>query len=135
MKCPHCGLFNPPEALRCDCGYDFEAGVVLESYLRERKGGVGRLDGVAPHVLKLSPALALVTSAFAYLAAGALDSGGATGTGGLGGVAVLLALASVSVVLVVVGLIFLLIKNKRGVAPLLLSAGVGGCVGLWLRIA
>jgi hypothetical protein len=23
MKCPDCGLFNPPEALRCDCGYDF----------------------------------------------------------------------------------------------------------------
>jgi hypothetical protein len=24
-KCPHCGLFNPESAQRCDCGYDFEA--------------------------------------------------------------------------------------------------------------
>jgi len=23
MKCPNCGLTNPDEALRCDCGYDF----------------------------------------------------------------------------------------------------------------
>jgi len=23
MKCPQCGLFNPDEAQRCDCGYDF----------------------------------------------------------------------------------------------------------------
>ena len=22
-ECPICGLFNPPEAMRCDCGYDF----------------------------------------------------------------------------------------------------------------
>jgi len=25
MDCPTCGLTNPPEALRCDCGYDFSA--------------------------------------------------------------------------------------------------------------
>ena len=25
MDCPSCGLANPPEALKCDCGYDFEA--------------------------------------------------------------------------------------------------------------
>ena len=23
MTCPDCGLFNPPEAIRCDCGHDF----------------------------------------------------------------------------------------------------------------
>jgi hypothetical protein len=26
MDCPSCGLTNPPEAPRCDCGYDFSAG-------------------------------------------------------------------------------------------------------------
>ena len=26
MQCPHCRLYNPPTALRCDCGYDFESG-------------------------------------------------------------------------------------------------------------
>jgi hypothetical protein len=25
MNCPTCGLANPPEALLCDCGYDFSA--------------------------------------------------------------------------------------------------------------
>ena len=26
MDCPSCGLTNPPESLKCDCGYDFSAG-------------------------------------------------------------------------------------------------------------
>ena len=26
MRCPSCGLFNPPSALKCDCGYDFTSG-------------------------------------------------------------------------------------------------------------
>ena len=26
MQCPSCGLFNPPSALQCDCGYDFASG-------------------------------------------------------------------------------------------------------------
>jgi hypothetical protein len=30
MKCPQCGSENPPEATRCDCGYDFRSGT-LES--------------------------------------------------------------------------------------------------------
>jgi len=23
MKCPSCSLTNPPDAIRCDCGFDF----------------------------------------------------------------------------------------------------------------
>ncbi len=26
MKCPECNLTNPPETIRCDCGYNFKAG-------------------------------------------------------------------------------------------------------------
>ncbi len=26
VDCPSCGLANPPEAAKCDCGYDFSAG-------------------------------------------------------------------------------------------------------------
>jgi len=32
MNCPRCKLINPDWALRCDCGYDFELGVVGASY-------------------------------------------------------------------------------------------------------
>jgi hypothetical protein len=37
MKCPNCGLINPPSALRCDCGYDFPSGLIKESYLSETR--------------------------------------------------------------------------------------------------
>ena len=30
MDCPTCGLANPPEAVRCDCGYDFGAGKLTD---------------------------------------------------------------------------------------------------------
>lgn len=33
MQCPNCRLENPPIALRCDCGYDFESRQVKDSYL------------------------------------------------------------------------------------------------------
>jgi hypothetical protein len=31
--CPSCGITNAPTAQRCDCGYDFLAGHVRDSYL------------------------------------------------------------------------------------------------------
>ncbi len=34
--CPVCRLANPPEAQRCDCGYDFQAGVMQDSYLTDK---------------------------------------------------------------------------------------------------
>jgi len=33
MKCPNCGLENPPEASKCDCGYDFVTGTIKEPLL------------------------------------------------------------------------------------------------------
>jgi hypothetical protein len=33
MKCPKCGLLNPDDARRCQCGYDFELMKQLTSYL------------------------------------------------------------------------------------------------------
>ena len=45
--CPKCGLFNPSEAERCDCGYDFVTQEVRTSYLLvnevEKQGGLERL--------------------------------------------------------------------------------------------
>jgi len=33
MKCPNCGLHNPPSAMRCDCGHDFETGLTPQETL------------------------------------------------------------------------------------------------------
>jgi hypothetical protein len=35
-KCPRCRLVNPPEGLRCDCGYDFDAGEMRKTYLTNK---------------------------------------------------------------------------------------------------
>lgn len=35
MQCPKCRLFNPPAALRCDCGHDFPTGVMKTSYITD----------------------------------------------------------------------------------------------------
>jgi hypothetical protein len=34
--CPSCGLCNPVEAVRCDCGYDFENRAVAAQQLEVR---------------------------------------------------------------------------------------------------
>ena len=35
LRCPRCLLYNPPEALRCDCGYDFASKTIKQSYALE----------------------------------------------------------------------------------------------------
>jgi hypothetical protein len=35
LKCPNCGLINPPTAERCDCGYDFVSKTIEEPYFKE----------------------------------------------------------------------------------------------------
>jgi len=36
MDCPNCKLVNPPNATRCDCGYDFQTRTIQQSYLTAR---------------------------------------------------------------------------------------------------
>lgn len=47
QRCPHCGLFSPPEAARCDCGYDFASKTVKSSYVLahvvEKHGGEAKI--------------------------------------------------------------------------------------------
>ena len=38
MKCPKCGLLNPDEAQRCDCGYDFQTKTIQPSCLADLGG-------------------------------------------------------------------------------------------------
>ena len=37
MECPNCGLFNPPTAQRCDCGFDFPSQTVRGSLLSRKE--------------------------------------------------------------------------------------------------
>jgi hypothetical protein len=41
VKCPKCALLNPPEALRCDCGWDFASNTMKQSYLENIAPRVG----------------------------------------------------------------------------------------------
>jgi hypothetical protein len=36
MKCPRCGLINPENAQRCDCGYDFVTHSVERPYFKQK---------------------------------------------------------------------------------------------------
>lgn len=42
MRCPNCGLENPPTGLWCDCGFDFATGAVRVAGPRPRSGRVLR---------------------------------------------------------------------------------------------
>jgi len=56
-SCPKCRLVNPPEAERCDCGWDFVSEKQERSYLQRRvlpvTAGVGAGAVVIVVVIKL----------------------------------------------------------------------------------
>jgi len=45
VKCPHCGLYNPSDAERCDCGY-----ALSPSMGRARVSGIASVSLVASEV-------------------------------------------------------------------------------------
>ena len=59
QECPLCGLINPGEALRCDCGYDFQTQSLENSYFtKEDHIPRGRLKvGLNPLYAVFSPLL------------------------------------------------------------------------------
>jgi hypothetical protein len=109
--CPRCRLFNPPEAQRCDCGYDFAERRLAGSLLpRSGRGGFGAGSAVLLGFL-LVPAGVAVGAGLGVLtrvwAAGPGPDGcglwvlphileGLLGDGVLGGVAGLLTTAVVA---------------------------------------
>ena len=46
MDCPNCRLTNPPEARRCDCGYNFE-----RHFVDHPRPAVRRLSASAVHAI------------------------------------------------------------------------------------
>ena len=51
MTCPNCGLINPATAQRCDCGFDFDAWLVKESYLDSKARRFGNLASLGDRFL------------------------------------------------------------------------------------
>ena len=91
-KCPRCRLFSPAEALRCDCGYDFESRTVQPSYLlasvlQKHGGAINVLGQSARTNIRYGMVLLGGGTAFSvigYVASGNLSFlGGAVLWGGL----------------------------------------------------
>lgn len=49
QDCPRCGMVNPPEAQRCDCGFDFLSQSVKESFLTLKEHIRGKDDRPIPY--------------------------------------------------------------------------------------
>ena len=72
LTCPRCGLLSPPEALRCDCGYDFATKTVSASYLTahliDKQGGDEKaLATAANWYIKSSAALLILAGGMALI--------------------------------------------------------------------
>lgn len=52
-RCPNCRLINPPEATRCDCGYDFDADGVKNSYVPDHLKAATQSQWFSPLIVGL----------------------------------------------------------------------------------
>jgi hypothetical protein len=59
VNCPHCGLVSPPDAQRCECGYDLGAGRRPESGAEETRAGQGMIYVLRPLLIILAAILGL----------------------------------------------------------------------------
>jgi hypothetical protein len=81
QECPHCGLFSPDSAGRCDCGYDFATRTLESSYLAkhivQKHGGLDNMlheaanSNIRAGVLILGSAIGI--GLISYLASGNLS--------------------------------------------------------------
>ena len=85
MNCPKCGLLNPPSAQRCDCGYDFMAKRVKESYLardaarRSQTGASGLRQHLSTRILIRLAGATVVVAVGAWRACERNDAADAVG--------------------------------------------------------
>ena len=65
QDCPKCGLINPPDAQRCDCGWDFVARRQEQSYLAPKHRGAAAAAGIGIGILVVLVLIRLLRLLFA----------------------------------------------------------------------
>lgn len=128
MTCPKCRLANPPSAGRCDCGYDFDTGVIAESYLSSKQRVLNQ-----PHGSIDVPASARAFTVAGMFAATFIGLARVSGpTGVIGAATYVLGLLAIATV--AVGGVLLAWKKTRACAGLLVAVGLGAGVGLYVTL-
>jgi hypothetical protein len=129
MTCPECRLLNPPSAARCDCGYDFESGLVAESYIPPEQRARDRArETIDARSSAKAFAVACVCAAVIVSLA---KLGGPTG---LVGVATYV-IGALAVAMVAVGLVLLPWRMTRADAGRLLACGLGAWAGVYVALS
>ena len=72
LDCPKCGLVNPTEAQRCDCGYDFVSQMVERSFIQPKRSPIAgsRVGSLVIYLFLISFMLGFSSCAIKYLARG-----------------------------------------------------------------
>jgi hypothetical protein len=122
-------LINPPSAGRCDCGYDFESGLVAESHISPKQLA---LDRARERINAGASAKAFAASAVCAASLVSLARlGGPTGLIGLA----TYALGALAFAMVAMGLVLLPWRRMRGDAGRLLACGLGAWAGLYVALS
>jgi hypothetical protein len=128
MTCPKCRLVNPSSAMRCDCGYDFETGLVGESFLSPREQALNQARPINPRASGTAFAAAAVV---VVIVLGLARLSGPKGP--IGGATYVIAV--LGLILVAVGGVLLVSKTQRADAGLPVAVGLGAWVGLYAGLA
>jgi hypothetical protein len=137
MRCPYCGLFNPPTSLRCDCGYDFTSQQLKSPFDRDatpRPASPGSREITAFFIV---PFVATAVWYVLMLCALALSNGRLrwrTDVLAIALGAMILGFpTAIAITLVLTIPVYLLIRRMGGVSLSTAAAG-GGSIGLFAAL-
>jgi hypothetical protein len=128
MTCPKCRLLNPSSAMRCDCGYDFETGLVSESFLSPKEQALNQARPINPRASGTAFGAAAVV---VVIVLGLARLSGPKGPIG----AATYVIAALGFIIAAVGGVLLVSETLRADAGLLVAAGLGAWVGLYAGLS
>ena len=137
MRCPNCGLFNPPSALRCDCGYDFQSCQLEQCTVQDIGTGGGSRRSSELTAFLIVPFIATITWYFLMLCALAVGNGRLrwrTDVLAMALGAMIVGLPTAIAITVVLAIpIYLLVRRTVGITLARAAVG-GGIVGLCVAV-